>query len=120
MYTQIQVGRAVGHHVYGNLYGCIEELLNNPEYLKNIVIEAVEIAGARLCHAESYSVNGYVAAIAIVMESHIAIHAWPEYGYAAVDVYTCGNTDPEAAFDFIVEKLKPKSYTKYFVDRSSN
>ncbi len=120
MYTQIQVGRAIGHHVYGSLYGCIEELLSSPEYLEEIVIEAVKIAGAKLCSVEAYAVNDYVAAIAIVMESHIAIHAWPKYGYATVDVYTCGNTDAEAAFDFIVEKLKPKKYTKYYVDRSSN
>ncbi|RLE53895.1 MAG: adenosylmethionine decarboxylase [Candidatus Methanomethylicota archaeon] len=120
MYSQIQVGRAVGRHVYGNLYECSESILSSPEYLKEIVIKAVEVARAKLCQVCAYSVEDYVAAIAIVMESHIAIHAWPKYGYATVDVYTCGNTDAEAAFDFIVEKLKPKRFTKYSVDRSNS
>lgn len=119
MYTQILVGRAIGRHIYGSLYGCPKELLSSREYIKKVVIEAVKVARASLCQVESYRVENYVAAIAIIMESHIAIHAWPDHNYATVDVYTCGDTDTEAAFDFIIEKLKPKKYTKYFADRSS-
>lgn len=119
MYTQILAGRAIGRHIYGSLYGCPKELLSSHEYIKKVVIEAVKVARANLCQVESYQVKDYVAAIAIVMESHIAIHAWPTYNYATVDVYTCGDTDTEAAFNYIIEKLKPKNFTKYFADRSS-
>ncbi|MCS7386158.1 MAG: adenosylmethionine decarboxylase [archaeon GB-1867-005] len=120
MYSQIQVGRAIGRHIYGSLYGCEESKLSSPEYLREIVIKAVEVAKAKLCEICAHSVEDYVAAIAIVMESHIAIHAWPKHSYATVDVYTCGDTDAEAAFDYIIEKLKPEKYTKYKVDRSNS
>lgn len=119
MYTKILVGRAVGRHIYGSLYGCPRKLLSSHEYIKEVVIEAVKIARASLCQIQAYCVKDYVAAMAIIMESHIAIHAWPNHKYATVDVYTCGDTDTEAAFNYIIEKLKPKKYTKYFADRSN-
>jgi len=110
--------KAVGKHVYGNLYGCDGGFLADTIFLKNIVVKAVEIAKAKLVDVEVYSIEGYNAVIGIVLESHISIHAWPNLNYAAVDVFTCGNTDPEAAFNYIVEKLKPKKYIKNYVDRS--
>jgi len=48
-----------------------------------------------------------VSGVVIVAESHISVHTWPEEGYAALDVYTCGEkADPEKAVDYILEKFK--------------
>ncbi|MEM0173525.1 MAG: adenosylmethionine decarboxylase, partial [Sulfolobaceae archaeon] len=61
-----------------------------------------------------------VSVIALVEESHIALHTWIEYKYATLDVYTCGSqSDPEAGFNFIVQKLRPKKYQVFYADRSS-
>jgi S-adenosylmethionine decarboxylase len=113
----------VGKHVYGNLYGVDRELLWDEERLRDIVLKAVELANAQLAELKSWRFGGHhggVSVIALVLESHIAIHTWPDYGYATVDVYTCGeHTDPWKAFNYIVSQLKPRHYTVHYADRSS-
>ncbi|MCQ5362094.1 MAG: adenosylmethionine decarboxylase [Candidatus Methanomethylicia archaeon] len=113
----------VGKHVYGNLYGCEHELINDEVALKNIVIEAAKIANMTIWDAKSWKFGGEkggVSALALVLESHIAIHTWNEFQYVAVDVFTCGEkSDPERAFEYIVSKLKPRSVIKHFANRSS-
>lgn len=113
----------VGKHVYGNLYDCDPNVLSDEEFLRAVVEEAAKVSKCNLYDIKSWKFGGEkggVSVIALVTESHIAIHTWIQYKYATVDVYTCGSkSDPEAAFDFITSQLKPKEYTKYFSDRSS-
>jgi S-adenosylmethionine decarboxylase len=113
----------VGKHVFGNLYDCSEETLLNEELLRNIVLEAVNIAAMTLVELRSWSFGGKkggVSVIALVQESHIALHTWATYRYATVDVYTCGpQSQPEKAFDYIASKLSPARITKHVADRSS-
>lgn len=113
----------VGKHVYGNLYDCDPAILSDEDFLRELVVEAARISKCNLYEVKSWKFNGEkggVSVIALVTESHIAVHTWIEYKYATVDVYTCGDrSDPEAAFDFIVSQLRPREYTKYFSDRSS-
>ena len=115
--------RIIGKHVYGNLYGCNLEIINDENTLKNLVIEAAKIANMTVWDAKSWKFGGEkggVSALALVLESHIAIHTWNEFQYVAVDVVTCGEkSDPEQAFEYIVSKLKPKSVVKHHANRSS-
>ncbi|MEM5806171.1 MAG: adenosylmethionine decarboxylase [Candidatus Aenigmatarchaeota archaeon] len=115
--------RIVGKHVYSNFYYIDLEVATNEEILKNIVIEAVKLSGANLYDIKSWSFGGEkggVSVIALVTESHVAIHTWIEYNYATVDIYTCGeHTDPWKAFEYIKNALKPKFYTVNYADRSS-
>ncbi len=112
----------VGKHVYGSLYGVPEEIASDEEYLKNLVLEAVKASGATLLDLRTWVVpgkKGGVSIIAIVLESHIAIHTWLEYGYTTVDVYTCGeHTDPWKAWEVILHGLRPKYYSVHYADRS--
>lgn len=112
----------VGKHVYGNLYGIDRRAANDEAFLRELIVKAVEAAGATLLDLRSWIVpgkKGGVSVVAIVLESHIAVHTWPEYGYATVDVYTCGeNTDPWKAWEVILEGLKPRKYTVHYSDRS--
>jgi len=115
--------RVVGKHVYGNLYDVDLTVAGDEEKLRNTVIEAARIANMTLYEVRSWTFGGKkggVSVIALVLESHIAIHTWVEYRYATVDVYTCGEqSDPWKAFDYIVKTLKPKYYTVNYADRSS-
>ncbi len=115
--------RIIGRHVYGNLYGVDPELLWDEEGLKRLVVEAAREANMTLVEVKSWKFTGFhggVSVIALVLESHIAIHTWPDYKYATVDVYTCGERgDPWRAFNYIVEKLRPKHYVVHYADRSS-
>jgi S-adenosylmethionine decarboxylase len=111
----------VGRHVYGNLYGCDQEVLRDEAALITIVKEAVKVANAILLSIGSYRFgpDGGLTVFAVVAESHISIHTWPEHGFATVDVYTCGDhTDPKAAFDYIASRLRPKRVEAFFGDRS--
>ncbi|NPA95996.1 MAG: adenosylmethionine decarboxylase [Crenarchaeota archaeon] len=115
--------RVVGKHVYGNLYDVDTVLAGSEEKLREVVVEAARIANMTLYDVKSWSFGGRkggVSVIALVLESHIAVHTWVEYRYATVDVYTCGeNSDPWAAFDYIVKALRPRYYTVNYADRSS-
>ena len=112
----------VGKHVYGSLYGIPRELASNEDYVKSLVLKAVEAAGATLLEIRSWSIEGPkggVSVVAVVLESHIAVHTWREYAYATVDVYTCGeHTDPWKAFYIIRDGLKPRHFTVHYSDRS--
>ncbi len=113
----------VGRHVYGNLYGIEASKLWDENGLRNLVAEAAKQANMKLVEVKSWKFTGYhggVSVIALVLESHISIHTWPDYGYATVDVYTCGErSNPWRAFNYIVEALKPRYYTVHYADRSS-
>ncbi len=115
--------KVTGKHVYGNLYNCNEEVISDEEKLKNIVAEAAKKANATLWEIKSWMFKGEkggISIIALVVESHIALHTWPKFRFATVDIYTCGEeTDPWKAFEFIISQLKPGKYTVNYVDRSS-
>ena len=115
--------KIIGKHVYGNLYDIDPKLLWDEDFLRNLVKEAAEVANMKLVELKSWKFEGYhggVSVMALVLESHITIHTWPDYEYATVDVYTCGERgDPWKAFNFIIEKLRPKDYTVHYADRSS-
>ncbi len=112
----------VGKHVYGNLYGIDKDVASNEELMKSIIVKAVKASGATLYEVHSWKFEGKkggVSVIALVLESHVAVHTWLEYDYATVDVYTCGShTDPWKAFNIVKEVLKPKYYTIHYADRS--
>ncbi|MEB3851997.1 MAG: adenosylmethionine decarboxylase [Desulfurococcales archaeon] len=114
--------RVIGRHVYGSLYGIPANLAGDEGYLRDLVLRAVESSGATLLDLRSWKVpgkKGGVSVIAVVLESHIALHTWVEYRYATVDAYTCGDSaDPWKAWETILEGLKPEYYTVHYADRS--
>lgn len=102
--------RVYGYHVYGNLIDCDNvSILEDEEALKNLVIEAARIGNMTLLDVKTWKIGLGASVVAIVLESHIAIHTWPEFKYATVDVYTCGShTNPVVAFKYIESVLKPR------------
>lgn len=101
--------RVYGYHVYGDLYDCDVNVLRDEERLRSIVEEAARRGNMTLLDVKTWKIGDGVSVVGIVLESHIAIHTWPEYEYATVDAYTCGtHTRPDAAFDYIVSELGAK------------
>ncbi|BAJ51452.1 S-adenosylmethionine decarboxylase [Candidatus Caldarchaeum subterraneum] len=121
--SRVAQEKIVGKHVFGNLYNCPENIISDEKYLRKIVREAIKQANMTLVSLRSWSFGGEkggVSVIALITESHVAVHTWREYNYATVDIYTCGEeSNPEKAFDYIVQHLRPESVTRYFADRSS-
>ncbi len=115
--------RIVGMHVFGNLYGLDPKLMQDKEFLRQTVLKAVEVANMTLVEHKAWGFGGKkggVTVMALITESHVVLHTWNEYKYATLDIYTCGEkSNPNAAFDYIVEQLKPKSHKRFYADRSS-
>lgn len=113
----------VGKHVYGNLYECDSKLLSDLRLLKRVVGEAAKVANMTLVELKGWKFGGKkggVSVIALVVESHIALHTWPQYEYATIDIFTCGEqSDPVKAFNLLCEVLKPKHVLRHYADRSS-
>ncbi len=111
--------RVWGKHVYGNAMGCRKEYLMDEQYLRRVVREAVEIGRMTLLDLKSWRIGLGVSVVAVVLESHVTIHTWPEHDFATIDVYSCGkHTDPERAFEYIVKKLEARRVVKGSIDRS--
>jgi len=104
---------ALGRHLLLELKDCNSEVLNDLEFLKSSLTETAVQIGATVIgdSFHRFSPQG-VSGVVIISESHLFIHTWPEYGYAAVDVFTCGETvDPTLAVKLLVEKLGSKSHS---------
>jgi len=99
--------KALGRHLVADFHGCASDL-NDPELVVSSLVRACEVAGATVkeCTRHHFSPYG-VTAVVIIAESHLAIHTWPEYRFAAVDLFTCGtDVDTMKAFEFIRTALK--------------
>lgn len=106
---------ALGKHILAEYYGCDISILNDKKLLEQYMREAVIKSGATIIDSTFHQFNPHgVSGVIVIAESHMAIHTWPEYSYAAVDFFTCGErVDPWKAFEFVNKKLKPvKSSTK--------
>lgn len=115
--------RIIGKHVYGNLYGCDINIICDENSLKDIIIEAAKIAKMTIWDTKVWKFGGEkggLSALALILESHIAIHTWSELKYCTVDVFTCGDKSaPELAFNYIASMLKPTTISAHRADRSS-
>jgi len=104
---------ALGRHVLAEMYGCDPGALDSVEMVRQIMVDAATKAGAEIREVafHKFSPQG-VSGVVVISESHLAIHTWPEYGYAAVDVFTCGEkVDPWEAMDAIAEAFRSRQVT---------
>ena len=104
---------ALGKHLLLELKGCDKEVLNDLDFLKDILLAAASEAGATVLGESFHRFNPHgVSGVVIIAESHLCIHTWPEYGYAAADIFTCGNSvQPERAAEILIEKLGSKNHS---------
>ena len=97
----------LGKHLIVEYTGCDRSILDNIESLEQSLCEAVRRAGATIvnCTFHRYNPQG-VSGVVVIAESHMSIHTWPEYGYAAVDFFTCGDEcNPNLAHEFMTRAL---------------
>ncbi|MCD6083349.1 S-adenosylmethionine decarboxylase [Candidatus Aerophobetes bacterium] len=98
-----------GIHIVSDLYGCDPEKLDNIKEIKKIIETAIEKANLTKIKSHFHQFEPYgVTGFALLSESHIAVHTWPEYGYVSLDVYSCGTPDSSfSAHKRIVDFFKP-------------
>lgn len=111
--------KGLGVHALVELNECDGQLINDPKLLESSLLESAKLAGATILssHFHQFSPQG-VSGVIIIEESHFSVHTWPEFGYAAVDFFTCSDKmDFTVAYDFLVEALKSKKHTYKTYDR---
>ena len=86
--------------------------LDDIEYIEGAMRRAVDAAGATLLHIHlhRFGDGGGVSGVAVLAESHISVHSWPERGFAAFDVFMCGKCQPERAAEEIRRALRPARF----------
>lgn len=96
-----------GIHLLVDMWGASH--LDDQERLREAMIDAVDAAGATLLHLHlhRFSSSGGISGVAVLAESHISVHTWPENGYAAFDVFMCGDGEPQRAADVLIAALAP-------------
>ena len=100
--------RCAGVHLIIDLYEA--ERLDDRDHVEQAICRAVDASGATLLHIHlhRFEPNG-VSGVAVLAESHISIHTWPEIGYAALDVFMCGKANPDACVPVLREAFRPKT-----------
>lgn len=110
---------ALGRHVLVELSRCEGSLLADLDRVRSAMVEAAGVAGAEVREAvfHRFAPHG-VSGVVVISESHLSIHTWPELGYAAIDVYTCGaHTEPLAACEFLASFFRSGGVTSTIVER---
>jgi S-adenosylmethionine decarboxylase len=111
--------QSLGRHILAEIYGCSYDILNDVELVEEVMINAALEAGAEVREFvfHKFSPQG-VSGVVVISESHLTIHTWPELGYAAVDVFTCGNkVNPWDACNYLVEKFQASNMNATEVKR---
>jgi S-adenosylmethionine decarboxylase len=100
--------RCAGVHLIVDLYEA--ERLDDIDHIEDALRRCVAAAGATLLHIHlhHFEPNGGVSGVAVLAESHISIHSWPEAHYAALDVFMCGDAEPERCIPVLREAFKAK------------
>ena len=113
----------LGHqskHLLLELYKCDYEKLNDESFLRCSLNRAAKLANATVLNliSNKFEPQG-VTAIALLSESHISIHTWPESSYSAIDIFTCGqNMLPELASQYLIDVLKAEEHSLRVIERN--
>lgn len=103
--------QALGRQILVEFYDCDPNVLNDVNLIEKYMVEACDVANATIVKTVVHKFSPYgVSGVVVIAESHVAIHTWPEYNYAAVDIFTCGETiSPWTIYKYLENKLKCKN-----------
>ncbi len=100
--------RFAGTHLIIDLWGA--RRLDDRDFIEGVLRDCAAAAGATVLHIHlhHFTENNGVTGVAVLAESHISIHSWPEHDYAAVDIFMCGETEPHRAADVLRRAFRPE------------
>lgn len=108
-------------HCVAELYRADAAKLNDEAYVRNALSNAADLAGATLLDIRTHAFEPQgITGFALLAESHISIHTWPEHNFAAVDAFTCGDTtNPELACDYLAAAFESRGHSVSVIERST-
>lgn len=110
---------SLGKHLLLELKGCDKQALNDLGFLRDALLAAASRAGATVVGESfhQFAPQG-VSGVVVISESHLFIHTWPEYGYAAMDIFTCGSSvESQKAAELVIERLGSKNHSIIEIQR---
>ena len=101
---------ALGTHLLVELKTCNSKALNDLKKVQDIMVSAAKEAKATIVETSFHKFSPFgISGVVVIAESHLSIHTWPEYGYAAVDIFTCGDAlKPEVAAQHLIQRFQSK------------
>ncbi len=113
-------GNGLGKHLILEFYECDPEILRKASTVEKVLIRAAEKADLSVLRAHSHQFEPQGAtSMVVVGESHLAIHTWPEFGFAAADIFLC-QRDPVEAAEVLMKELQPKKVDILEITRGSD
>jgi S-adenosylmethionine decarboxylase proenzyme len=102
--------QALGRQILVEFYQCNSDILKNVEKIEDSMLTACSLARATIVRHTFHEFSPFgVSGVVVIAESHVAIHTWPEYNYAAVDIFTCGETiDPWVIFKYLEKQFESR------------
>ncbi len=102
----------LGNHYILELFDCDADMLNDIPQLQETMLKAAAIAKATVINKSFHKFSPHgISGTIVIAESHFNVHIWPEYGFAAVDLFTCGDTlQPEAAKNYLIKAMGAKDF----------
>jgi S-adenosylmethionine decarboxylase len=102
---------ALGTHLLVELRDCNPRIIKDLEMVKNALVSAAKEAKATIVDISFHEFNPFgISGMVVIAESHLSIHTWPEYSYAAVDIFTCGDViKPEVAASFLIKLFESRN-----------
>ena len=110
-----------GRHILAEYFECGCTYLDSEAAIRDLMLEAASRTGATIVGSifHRFSPQG-VTGVVVIAESHLAIHTWPEFRYASVDLFTCGTkVDPWTGFEYLKEKLQSKRWVSNEIIRGT-
>ncbi|MGE0709519.1 MAG: adenosylmethionine decarboxylase [Planctomycetota bacterium] len=102
--------KTIARHLIAELYDCDVSVLSEVEPIRAAMLEAARVIGATVVGEAFHRFTPHgVSGTVVIAESHLSIHTWPERGYAAIDIFTCGGLDPRPGCDYLKQALGASS-----------
>lgn len=101
----------LGKHVLGEFFDC-RNLPDDPQILQDLLEETARLVGATVVQSVFHHFNPHgLSGVVVIAESHLAVHTWPEFKCASVDLYTCSTEiDPRPGFDYLRRAFKSRRF----------
>lgn len=110
---------ALGRQILVEFYDCNSSKVNDVSFIEEALLAGTRLSGATIVSHDFHKFNPYgVSGVVVIAESHVTIHTWPEYGYAAVDIFTCGETiDPWVIQEYLEKAFESKNVSSMEMKR---
>lgn len=111
--------KSLGRHILVEFHGCSSDVLNDVPCIESSMVNAAKESGATIISSVFHHFSPFgVSGVVVIQESHLAIHTWPEYGYAAVDLFTCGDSvDPWTSYKLLKQAFKAEHGSAVEINR---